>query len=235
MSQTSAMASRADFGLAQPSAASGNWEATILLLSGASTMGKSHLTKTLLGPEFGAVSLQIDDMYTRAVTEANMLNAEKHAEKKEQQREARRHARDRKWASDAAKTTFFASYERHIRIAFEKARKTRSPVVLEGGSLRKDDEIAIVTRCADDIFGNTARIVRVTVQVPYRRWLQNRISRMSDAGVETAPIRKLTETAYKGEARRAIPDPHPRLADHVAQSAKDLRALMKSLDRSAAA
>lgn len=213
------------------SRAAGNWDATVLLLSGASTMGKSHYARRILGPEYAAISVCIDDLYTQAVTEANLLQADDGRSLSERQRVARRHARDRKWASAAGKDAFFAIYEAELRKVLATARDAHSAVVLEGGSLMKEDEIALVARCADEILGRGVRLVRITIQVPYKRWLQNRVSRMDKAKVDSAPIRKLTEKAYKAEVKRAIPKPHERLLEHTVQSPKEMRRLMAELDR----
>lgn len=209
----------------------GRWDGVVVLLSGASTMGKSYFAKTLLGPEYGACFLRLDRIYTKAVTEAGMLNAAKFNEVKDQQREARRLARDREWPRPAAKDAFFKAYERRVRAMFEKAKDEKAPLVLEGGSLTKDDEIAVVVRCADGVFGKAARIARVTVQVPYERWLQNRVARMAKTKLETARVRALTEDTYKREAANAVPPPHARIDDHIVGSPDDLRRLMETLSR----
>jgi chloramphenicol 3-O-phosphotransferase len=209
----------------------GNWDATIVLLSGASTMGKSHYARAILEPEYSAVCVRIDDLYTSAVTHANLVKSSKGQTMSEQQRNARRYARDRKWPNPEAKDTFFAFYEDELRKAMENGRNAHVAVVLEGGTLMKDDEIAVIAKCADDIFGKAARLVRITVKVPYKRWLQNRVARMVKAKMENAPIRKLTENAYKTEVKRAIPRPNARLVDHSVQSPKEIRALMAQFNR----
>jgi len=218
-----------------PTPLPGNWDATILLLCGASTMGKSHFVSAIFKPQYSAVCLRIDDVYTRAVTRAKMLKSSKAETKHAQQRDARRYARDRKWPSPQIKDAFFASYEAQVRKALQQARDARVPMVLEGGTLMKEDEVAIVAKCADDIFGKQARLVRVAVRVPYKRWLQNRVMRMEAAGLEDAPLRKLTNQAYRAEVKRAIPKPHDRLTDHVVKSPDEMRTLMSKLDRLAPA
>jgi len=54
-------------------ARSGNWEGTVLLLSGGSHMGKSFFAKTVLASEYNAVYRQIDNVYTAAVNDARMV------------------------------------------------------------------------------------------------------------------------------------------------------------------
>ncbi|UGS38810.1 hypothetical protein [Capillimicrobium parvum] len=213
----------------------GNWEATTLLFCGASHMGKSWAAKNVLVPQYGAVYRQVDRMYTVAAMDAGMLPGgptDKPAAK-----EARRRARNRSWPSPEAGQLFFGSFERQVRQALQEGLELHAPVVIEGGTLRWEEEAEIAARCAREVNGPDARIVRATFQMSYERWLQNRVNRMLLSRVETVPLRALSVETYKREAKDARPKPSDSLAieDVKLRTPAALQRLMADLDRSAAA
>ena len=215
---------------------SGNWEGTVLLLSGGSHMGKSFFAKTVLATEYNAVYRQIDNVYTAAVNDARMVGpsgSEELAdeEKRNAERDARRRARDRNWPSDTVKADFFASYKKQIRQACREAFAKKAPMVLEGGSLRNKEEVEIAARYAREIYGADARVIRITVEVPYDRWLQNRVNRMLRSGVKTTQLSKLSLETYTAEAKAATPKPNREVVDHKVHDVDEVRRLMSDLDR----
>jgi hypothetical protein len=216
-------------------AVTGSWAGTTLLFCGASHMGKSWAAKNVLVPDYGAIYRQVDRMYTVAAMDAGMLPGgptDKAAAK-----EARRRARNRSWPDSQAEQLFFGSYERQIRQALEEGREKAAPVVVEGGTLRTPEEAEIVARCAREIHGPDARIVRAVFQMSYERWLQNRVNRMLTSRVETVPLRALSVETYKREAKQARPIVSDALSieDRKLRTARDLQQMMSELDRSAAA
>lgn len=215
----------------------GNWKGLVLLVSGGSTMGKSFFAKTVLSTEYGAVYRQVDNIYTAAVNDAKMVigdiavadvsdSAKRHAE-----RDARRRARDRKWPNEEAKSRFFASFKKQIRKVCREGHQNNTAVVIEGGTLRKKEEVELVARCARDVHGPDARLIRVTVEVPYDRWLQNRVHRMLKSGVETTFLKKLSPDTYAAEAKAATPKPHRDVIDHKVRNLEDLHSLMAQLSQ----
>lgn len=213
----------------------GNWAGTVLLLSGASHMGKSFFAKTVLSSEYGTVYRQVDKIYTIAVREADMVAvgtaAASHADIRAAERNARRRARDRKWLSEEAKSLFFASFKKHVRQVCREGFDAKCAVVIEGGSLRKKDEVKLIVASARAIHGPEVRVVRITVEVPYDRWLQNRVNRMFKAKVESVALKALSTDNYAAEASAARPDPHPDVLDCVIRNVEDVHHLMAELDQ----
>jgi len=206
-------------------------ERAILVLNGASTMGKSYLAK-LVHTEVGAHIVTIDAVYTNAVYAAGMTQSP--TQNAPETTAARRHARDRRWPSSEAKEAFFAAYQHQIQAALVAARDQHVPIVLEGGTLRHDAEADIVVRCAREVHGDAARVVRVTVAVPYLRWLENRVER---ALRSKNPVRldALSEQRYELELRRSQPPARGDVQDLSIASVDDLRRVLVDLrDRVAA-
>lgn len=215
----------------------GNWAGTVLLLSGGSHMGKSFFAKTVLSSEYGAAYRQVDNIYTTAVNDAKMVfaGAEGAAasddHKRRAERDARRRARDRNWPSDTAKSGFFASFKKQIRKVCREGFKNKAAIVIEGGSLRKKEEVEIIARCAREIHGPDARLIRITVEAPYDRWLQNRVHRMLKSGVETTSLKKLSLETYTTEAKAATPKPHRDVIDRKVHNVDEVHHLMAELNR----
>lgn len=202
-----------------------------MLLSGASHMGKSFFSKTVLSSEYGAVYRQVDNIYTTAVNAAQMVLVGKgadatEAEKRQAERDARRRARDRKWPSEEAKSNFFASFKKQIRKVCLEGYQNKAAIVIEGGSLRRKEEVEIVARCARDVYGSNARLIRITVEAPYDRWLQNRVHRMLKSGVETTALKKLSLETYATEAKAATPKPHRDVIDRKVHNVDEVHRLM---------
>lgn len=217
-----------------PTARKGNWEGTILLLSGGSHMGKSFFAKTVLSTDYGAVYRQVDNIYTIAVNDAKMVVADgvaiSEAETRRAERDARRRARDRSWPNDAVKAGFFASFKKQIRKVCREGYEQKAAIVIEGGSLRKKEEVEIIARCAREVFGPDARLVRITVEAPYERWLQNRVNRMLKSGVELTPLKKLSADTYATEAKAATPKPHRDVLDRKVHNIDEVHHIMAELD-----
>lgn len=220
-----------------PKPRKGNWEGTILLLSGGSHMGKSFFAKTVLSTEYGAVYRQVDNIYTIAVNDAKMVAAgadgvaASEAETRRAERDARRRARDRSWPSDAVKSSFFASFKKQIRKVCREGFEQKAAIVIEGGSLRKKEEVEIVARCAREVHGPDARLIRITVEAPYERWLQNRVNRMLKSGVDLTPLKKLSLDTYTTEAKAATPKPHRDVLDRKVHNVDEVHHMMAELDR----
>lgn len=212
----------------------GNWAGTVLLLNGASHMGKSFFAKTVLSSEYGTVYRQVDKIYTIAVRDADMVAfgaAASDADKRNAERNARRRARDRKWPTEETKALFFASFKKHVRQVCREGLDARSAIVIEGGSLRRRDEVKLIVRSARAIHGPEVRLVRITVEVPYDRWLQNRVNRMLKAGVESVALKSLSSDSYSAEATASRPNPHPDVLDCVIRNVDDVHHLMAELDQ----
>lgn len=215
----------------------GNWEGTVLLLSGGSHMGKSFFAKTVLSSEYGAVYRQVDNIYTAAVNDAQMVfaSAERAApsddDKRRAERDARRRARDRNWPNDTVKSNFFASFKKQIRKVCREGFKNKAAIVIEGGSLRKKEEVEIIARCAREVHGPNAHLIRITVEVPYERWLQNRVNRMLKSGVESTLLKKLSLDTYTAEAKAATPKQHRDVVDHKIHNVDEVHQLMAELDQ----
>ena len=207
-----------------------------MLLSGGSHMGKSFFAKTVLSSEYGAVYRQVDNIYTAAVNDAKMVLAgakgadASDKEKRNAERDARRRARDRNWPSDEAKSNFFASFKKQIRKACHEGYRNKAAIVIEGGTLRKKEEVEIVARCAREVHGPDARLIRITVEAPDDRWLQNRVHRMLKSGVETAALKKLSLETYTAEAKAATPKPHSDVIDRKVHNVDEVHHLMAELD-----
>jgi len=209
-----------------------------LLLSGGSHMGKSFFAKTVLSSEYGAVYRQVDNIYTAAVNDAKMVLAGAGVsddDKRNSERDARRRARDRSWPSDEAKSNFFASFKKQIRKVCREGYRNKAAIVIEGGTLRKKEEVEIVARCAREVHGPDARLIRITVEAPYERWLQNRVHRMLKSGVETTALKKLSLETYTTEAKAATPKPHRDVIDRKVHNVDEVHRLMAELDRARAA
>lgn len=215
----------------------GTWKGLVLLISGGSTMGKSFFAKTVLSAEYGAVYRQVDNIYTAAVNDARMVLGDtavadgSDAAKRQSERDARRRARDRKWPDDETKSRFFASFKKQIRKVCREGYENNIAVVIEGGTLRKKEEVELVARCAREVLGPDARLIRITIEVPYDRWLQNRVQRMLKSGVETTFLKKLSPDTYAAEVRAATPKPHRDVIDQKVRTLEDLHGLMARLAR----
>lgn len=196
-------------------------------------MGKSYVAKAVLSPIYGAVYRKIDEIYSTAVTEAGMVTSGTDANpaggRRMTVKDARRYARDRKWPSPEARVAFFRSFERQVREALAEGLARRALVVLEGGSLRHEDETEAVVRCVREVCGPMSRIVRATVVVPYPRWLQNRVNRMVTSKVETAKVGSLSLEAYEREVKQAQPKPSRLVPDRTLGSTEDIIAMMTEL------
>jgi transcriptional regulator with XRE-family HTH domain len=142
----------------------------------------------------------------------------------------RRFARDRRWPSAEIEHAFFKAFENEISELLRNARNDGVPVVLEGGTLRRRDEAEIALRAAASVFEGRARLVRLSVRVPYEQWLRNRVNRMHRSKVETVKLQKLSPEAYEREVKQAEPEPDDRIAEFSAGSVDDVRALMTKLE-----
>lgn len=222
-----------------PKPRKGDWRGTILLLSGGSHMGKSFFAKTVLSTEYGAVYRQVDNIYTIAVNDAKMVVAgadgiaASDADIRRAERDARRLARDRSWPSQAVKSSFFTSFKNQIRKVCREGFRQKTAIVIEGGSLRKKEEVEIIARLAREVHGPDVRLIRITVEAPYERWLQNRVNRMLKSGVDLTPLSKLSLDTYTAEANAANPKPHRDVLDRKVQNVDDVHRMMAELDRAA--
>lgn len=215
----------------------------VLLMCGASHMGKSYTAKQILA-EFGSVVGKVDDLYTVAVREAGMVappdgdvegsprarlgKDARRREARKREKDARRRARDRQWADETSKKLFFASLERQFRDLMAATSAANRVVVLEGGSLRREDELSLILNCAAQVFGRSACIRRATVEAPYEIWLRNRVHRMLLANMETVRLTILSREAYESEVKAARPKPTKLIEDFTLGSPEEVRRLFAS-------
>jgi len=203
-----------------------DWSGVVLLLSGASAMGKSTLSRAVLVVEYGAVCSIIDRVYTRALLDAGVLSDDQQSTPAA--KIARRQARDRRWPTSETAARFFVSYQRQIERTLEVAKRRAAPAVIEGGSLRMGDEASTVLAAARTTHQSRERVVRVTLEIPFDTWVRNRTQRLKNKGRECEP-RLVSHERYVTEVRRARPEPLYGLIDRTVDSADTLRHLMAQL------
>ena len=203
----------------------------VVLLCGASHMGKSYITTSILATEYNAVYRIIDKVYSIAVADAGLVTAVGSSEKTKEDpiRIARRRARDRKWPNAKAREDFFASYEREIREAARAANSSNVPLVLEGGTLRLEEEVSLIAGAIESEFDAHPRLLRITVEALYERWLQNRVHRMLKSGAVRVELAALSPVRHAKEIARAKAKPSVFFPDVTINSADDVRPIMDKL------
>jgi hypothetical protein len=205
--------------------------ALVILITGASAMGKSHLADRF-GSQRGFSHTRVDQLYTLAVRAAGMVSGPKPAGEPAMlaaEAEARRRARDRKWPDGDTETRFFAALGRAFKSALKTAASKRAIPVLDGGTLSRRDELKLVVKYARRVHPGGADVVRLHLEAPYERWLQNRVARALEFQQSELRIASLTPETCAKMAQAAKPAPSRHVRDITVESVEEAAELVRGL------
>jgi hypothetical protein len=180
----------------------------IVMVCGPSHVGKTYACEHIIAPRLGAAFLSIDLLYSEAVMRAGMTARTGDHYSVELIR-ARSLARDRKWEAGQEKA-FFDAYARLIEDAM---RAAPGALLLDGGTLSREEEARIVLKVARQVHNKTERLIRLWLTPPYQQWLANRIKRQASLGVATEKIANLVESTYEKRREAAQPPPVRGISD----------------------
>lgn len=214
----------------QSTGAPGNWERTTILLCGASGIGKSYALLTMLIPEYGAQGLIIDRVYTEAARAAGLFEG---PDRTAAAKLGRRQARDRRFRREGAEEAFFRSYDQQVRAALQAALEAAAPLVVDGGTLRRADEVERIAAAAREVHGRDARVVRFALSVSYETWLRGRVDRAVRRKHPSIDTARLSRARYASDMAEARAEPADSVLDYEMTDAEQIRYVMAELDRAA--